>query len=202
MGKITVNPGDLRKNQPKGEHIDKIMYDDNEPPKNYIWAKSDGYKYQWNGIKWVPLDEISNVPMPQPSVHPHNPNPDAYYITKLDLDARLKVLKTEIISYLTKLINTRDCSGGSEAVIEWINENIIPDLRRLQEIDHDSFATKVELTNITNNFGDNINELKEADVNINYDIDALDARLDSLEAFDHSKFITADLVSETTGVSL
>ena len=141
MAKITINPGNLRKNQPGGEHITRIMYDDNEPPKNYIWGKPDGYLYQWNGKKWIKLNEVPNM-HPADVPIPSNLN---NYVSKTDLDIKLKSFKNEIVSYLTKLINNKDCSSSDESAIQWINDNIIPDLRRLQEIDHDEFATKEEL---------------------------------------------------------
>lgn len=141
MAKITINPGNLRKNQPGGEHITRIMYDDNEPPKNYIWGKPDGYLYQWNGKKWIKLNEVPNM-HPADVPIPSNLN---NYVSKTDLDIKLKSLKNEIVSYLTKLINNKDCSNSDESAIQWINDNIVPDLRRLQEIDHDEFATKEEL---------------------------------------------------------
>jgi hypothetical protein len=36
MAKIITNPGSIIPNQPGGEHITRIAYDNNEPPKNYI----------------------------------------------------------------------------------------------------------------------------------------------------------------------
>lgn len=172
MGKITVNPGCIG-NQPKGEHIVRIMYDDNEPPKNYIWGKSDGCLYKWNGSKW------ENMSWNGPSYQ--------QYVTSNEFNYRLKLLKTEIISYLTKLINMRDCGDrDGESAIEWINENVIPDLRRLQEIDHNSFATKDELSSAIENVASS-----ETITEINNNLDSLDSRLDILEEIDHSSFVTA-----------
>lgn len=75
------------------------------------------------------------------------PRPNDQYISKGELDSRLKTLKTELVAYLNKVISIRNCSSAGEAAIEWVNENVVPDLRRLQEIDHDAFATKDELAN-------------------------------------------------------
>lgn len=143
MAKITINPGNLRRNQPGGEHITRIMYDDNEPPKNYIWGKPDGYLYQWNGTKWIKLNEVPNM-RPADVPMPSNTN---NYVSKKDLEVKLRNLKTEIIGYLTKLINNRDCGDSDSSVMEWIGENILPDLRRLRDIDHYQFITIEELEN-------------------------------------------------------
>ena len=149
MAKITINPSTFNKNDgPKGEHITRIMYDDNEPPKNYIWGKPDGYFYTWNGIKWVKLNENPNIVVPDfPGTEPNT----SKYITKTDLDLRLKQVKTEIVSYLTKLINAKSCNGDGSAAVEWVTDNIIPQLRLLQEIDHSVFATKQELLDAIGN---------------------------------------------------
>ena len=138
MGKITINPGNLRKCQPGGEHITRIMYDDNEPPKNYIWGKPDGYLYVWTNTGWVKLNSIPNLPC---GCGP-GPEPPTDCISKKTLDARLKLLKDEIISYLTKLINMRNNSGSDGSAIAWVNENVIPILRALQSIDHSAFLTE------------------------------------------------------------
>lgn len=45
MGKITIDAGSITGCQPGGEHITRIMYDDNEPPKNFIWGKPNGLFY-------------------------------------------------------------------------------------------------------------------------------------------------------------
>ena len=176
MGKITVNPGNLRKNQPGGEHITRIMYDNNEPPKNYIWGKPDGYLYQWNGIDWTLIN--GSLIDPPSNVH---------YITKFDLDLRLRTLKTEIISYINKLISVRDCNGNEEATINWINEHIVPDVRRLQEIDHDQFATKEELENAVSDIASS-----SAITDLTENISGLNSRIVNLENYDHSVFVTAD----------
>lgn len=223
MAKITINPGNLRRNQPGGEHITRIMYDDNEPPKNYIWGKPDGYLYQWNGIKWIKLNEVPNMrPVDVPI--PSNTN---NYVSKTDLDIRLKNLKLDIIGYLTKLINDRDCGGSDGSAIGWINENVIPDIRRLQEIDHDAFATKEELENAlsdiasssaiteldsrVDNLDEEVNDLNENLSALNgrvtdseqvtsTTLNELNSRVIELENYDHSKFITAEDINDISSI--
>ena len=136
MGEIVIKPTHLSKS-PGNEHITRIMHDDNEPPKNYLWRKPDGFLYKWNGKDWVKL----NVPSPEPDYGKDK------FVSKSYLDNRLKLLKNEIISYLTALINMRDGADTGESAIAWVNENVIPDLRRLQEIDHSAFLTPEDLAN-------------------------------------------------------
>lgn len=218
MAKITINPGNLRKNQPGGEHITRIMYDDNEPPKNYIWGKPDGYLYQWNGKKWIKLNEVPNM---RPIDIPVPPGSNIY-VSKTDLDVKLKNLKVELVSYLTKLINDRDCGDSSEYVIQWVNNNIIPEIRRLQEIDHDQFATKEELNDIDGEIEDineNLSELDDrvtdleqtrvtkdelnealADMANSSVLNDLSSRITNLENYDHSQFITADDIDDISSI--
>ena len=54
MGIAITKPGP--KTKEGGKHIIRIMFDDNEPPKNYIWGKPDGFFYQYNGFTWVPVE--------------------------------------------------------------------------------------------------------------------------------------------------
>lgn len=242
MGKITINPGNLRKHQPGKEHITRIMYDDNEPPKNFIWGKPNGLLYVWDGENWVPLNS-ERAPKP-----PVIPEPEES-ISKEELEARLKQIKLEIIGYLTKLINARDCGGsdGSSA-IEWFNEEVLPEINLLKT-ESTTHATKTELaeaiagidtsqsiTTINNNIdviNNNINTINSnvanvetsitsiedtiddiqgsiSDINsdivavqnnitnVESDINALDLRLDDLEAIDHSKFVTTSEYNPAT----
>lgn len=242
MGKITINPGNLRKHQPGKEHITRIMYDDNEPPKNFIWGKPNGLLYVWDGENWVPLNS-ERAPKP-----PVIPEPEES-ISKGELEARLKQIKLEIIGYLTKLINARDCGGsdGSSA-IEWFNEEVLPEINLLKT-ESATHATKTELaeaiagidtsqsiTTINNNIDvinnnidtinnnvanvetsitsieDTIDDIQgsisdiNSDIvavqnnitNVESDINALDLRLEDLEAIDHSKFVTTSEYNPAT----
>ena len=199
MAIITVNPGNLRKHQPAGEHITRIMYDDNEPPKNYIWGKPDGFLYIWDGVEWIKLNEVPNTPPHDFPPEPRPINPDDY-MSKSEFDLRLKQLKNEIIGYLVKLINARACSDEGQAAIDWISENVIPRISRLEEIDHDAFATDEALQ-------DAVRNLEESDSNINSvlnnymdstnnTISNINTTVSELASYDHSKFVTAEDVTD------
>ena len=177
MGEIIIKPN-RSSNSNNEEHITRIMRDDNEPPKNYLWRKPDGFLYKWNGKEWMK----QNVPPPAPE-----PDDKDKYVNKNYLDTRLKLLKNEIISYLTSLINMRDGADTGESAIAWVNENVIPDLRRLQEIDHSVFLTSSDLENYYTK--------EESDAN-RYDDTALSNRISSLETdvselneIDHTRFV-------------
>ena len=133
MGKIIINSGSLVKHQPGGEHITRIMYDDNQPPKHYIWGKQDGFLYKWNGKEWEKLEKRDKhwYPICTP------------FVTKSKLNKKLNEQKVSIISYMTKLIKTHSDPSGT--VIDWINDNIVPDIRALQDIDHSEFVVTEEV---------------------------------------------------------
>ena len=58
MAKAIVTPNQKGKSSfQRGVHLLKVMYDDNEPPKSYIWGKPDGILYQWKETCWVPLED-------------------------------------------------------------------------------------------------------------------------------------------------
>lgn len=190
MGKITINPGNLRKHQPGKEHITRIMYDDNEPPKNFIWGKPNGLLYVWDGENWVPLNS-ERAPKP-----PVIPEPKES-ISKEELEARLKQIKLEIIGYLTKLINARDCGGsdGSSA-IEWFNEEVLPEINLLKT-ESATHATKTELaeaiagidtsqsiTTINNNIdviNNNINTINNNVANVETSITSIEDTIDDIQ---------------------
>ena len=168
MAKITVDPGSLRKKQPGGEHITRIMYDDNEPPKNYIWGKPDGFLYRWNGDKWERLNAHPNESIPDFKPNGQGeiaPSVGDRYVKRSDLDSRLKQLKTELVAYFSKVLDLRDCPEATGITIEWINQNIIPLIRGLQEIDHSVFVTRDELEAALGNidFGDLVTKEELAD---------------------------------------
>lgn len=208
MGKITINPGNLRKHQPGKEHITRIMYDDNEPPKNFIWGKPNGLLYVWDGENWVPLNS-ERAPKP-----PVIPEPEES-ISKEELEARLKQIKLEIIGYLTKLINARDCGGsdGSSA-IEWFNEEVLPEINLLKT-ESATHATKTELaeaiagidtsqsiTTINNNIdviNNNINTINNNVANVETSITSIEDTIDDIQ--DSISDINSDIVAVQNNIT-
>ena len=194
MAKSVINPGNLRKNQPAGEHITRIMYDDNEPPKNYIWGKPDGFLYVWNGEKWVLLNDKSKT---QPHDFPPQPGQSGQsaqslitnnkLVTKPELDAKIKLVKTEIISYLTQLINAKDCpDSDGENAIRWFKDEILPEINWIED-QLDSFATKTELADVRQELLDAINELTPASL-----YGELIERIEALEGLPHNTYVTQE----------
>lgn len=198
MAKATVNPGSIRKQYPSGEHITKIMYDDNEPPKNYIWGKPDGYLYVWNGSKWVLLNDRSQ---PRPADFPSGQTEQSIQsiitnkqlISKTDLDARLKILKNEIISYLTKLINMKDCPDSGDNAIEWFREYILPEINGLKD-SLDGFATELQLSNVRQELLDAIADLASSEI-----VTSLVSRIAALEQLPHDTYVTQTQLNNTIG---
>lgn len=159
MGKITINPGNLRKDNPTNEHIDRIMYGETEPPKNYIWGKSDGCYYTWNGCDWVLLNSgRGGCSCPDSGLKS--------YITREQLNNILKNQRLDIIAYLKSYVNNTACSeSASTNIIREINQRLTlleSDTTILKNIDHNSFATKEELSEAVSGAGaeviDNVKE--------------------------------------------
>ena len=130
MGKVSINAGSLVGAQPGGEHITRIMRDDNEPPKNYIWEKPNGLYYIWNGYKWILLNERAITF-----------NPSDYY-SREELDSKLNTLKTQIVAILRRYVEAKACSdcGGGEGGGSGSGDNY----------DHSQFIT-AEIVNDINN---------------------------------------------------
>lgn len=159
MGKITVNPGNIRNDAPPGEHITRIMYSDTEPPKNYIWGKPDDCYYTWNGCEWVLLNSGRN------SCHCSDSGTESY-IKRSELQRLLKQQKLDIIAYLKAYVNNTSCGGGgSESTIQdlYFKLGLLEsDVTILNAIDHNSFATKTELQDAIAGAGaDVIDDVKE-----------------------------------------
>ncbi len=131
MTKIITSPGIKHKGNQE-DHVMKVMFDDNEPPKNYIWAHPDGTWKIWRGGAWKTLrfgpqeQDLSN------------------YITKDVLSEKLNTLKTDILTFVIKSI--QNISGGSdEALQRYITEVLEPKLNSLINIDHSKFVTNTDL---------------------------------------------------------
>lgn len=154
MAKTIVNPAIKRKDN-MDDHVLKVMFDDNEPPKNYIWGHPDGNKYQWIGGSWKQISEKPN------DVDLSN------YVTKDVLDQKLKALKTELLTFFVKSIN--NVSGSDESLTRYVRDYLEPKLDGLIEegldervsalegIDHGQFLTEHQSLNNYYKKGDVIN---------------------------------------------
>ena len=187
----------LRKNQPGGEHITIIMYDDNEPPKNYIWGKPDGFLYEWNGTKWVRLNNKSQLeshnsgqPATEQSIQSIIANKQL--ITKTELEAKIRMVKSEIISYLSKLINAKDCpDSDGENAIRWFRDQVLPEINTIKnQLNHlglDNYATHTELNALREELLDAIDGLSSSAI-----VSELISRIEVLEALPHSTYVTQE----------
>ena len=107
MAKTEVKPNANR------NHIIKIMYDDNEPPKDYIWARSDGFFYRWENGHWEGYDDVSqmkwdgsqsNCSKESCSCKPVTNCTCNNYVTPDQLTLKLDRLKKDLLALVSKLI--------------------------------------------------------------------------------------------------
>jgi hypothetical protein len=110
MGKIVTHADPKGHKFYRHEHVVKIMFDDNEPPKNYLWHKPNGILYEYVNGEWVPINRKANL---------------SEYITRRELE---QYIQEEILSKLSSLIDL-DTSGfikledlAAFATKEWVNQ--------------------------------------------------------------------------------
>lgn len=175
MAKTIIKPAPMPDGpHPKGRHLLRIMFDDNEPPKNYIWAHPDGFFYRWETSRWVPINinnpnDVADF-IEDDSCDCNNDCGCNKSITRCDLDRILDRLKKDILSYTLKMI--KDHSGDNE-IERYLEEEILPRLTALT-----NRVSSLESDNTTNK----------------NNISNLDERVQSLEAIDHDKFVTTDVL--------
>ena len=195
MAKTIIKPAPMPDGpHPKGRHLLRIMFDDNEPPKNYIWAHPDGFFYRWETSRWVPI----NI---------NNPNDIADFIeddscdcnkdcgcnksiSRCDLDRILDRLKKDILSYTLKMI--KEHSGDNE-VERYLEEEILPRLTALEQIDHSKFLTEhQDLNPILNR----LSALEAVDTATSATINNLTEIVNHLNDIDHSAFVKRSEMSD------
>ena len=176
MAKTVVKPcntpDDLR--HPKGEHLSRVAYDDNEPPKNYIWCKPDGTFWKWNGSKWMPVMDFAEdcphfPPMPPRPPKPPKPCPGGNdhgcdcnngCITREQLTNRLELFKADLYAQLVEYLGASAGGGMDIATLQaYFEEFIEPRIAALeaQESSYDDTAlvnsinrVDTRVTNVTN----------------------------------------------------
>ena len=160
-------------------HISKVTYDDNEPPKNHIWGKSDGTYWQYINGKWMMLNIFID---PETSCcFPAGFNTN--YVSRCELNNRLRVFKNDLYSELVRYFDETGQSADTESIREYFETFIIP---RIEELENNpSTYDDTEVINSINTITNNVSDLN--------------TRLTTLEQtgldIDTSMFITAEDVS-------
>ncbi len=172
MAKTVVKPcntpDDLR--HPKGEHLSRVAYDDNEPPKNYIWCKPDGSFWKWNGVRWMQVADFAEdcphfplmppmPPKPCPGDKDHGCGCDSGYITREQLTNRLELFKADLFAQLVQYLEGAGGSGSVdiETLRAYFEEYIEPRIRALEE--NPSSYDDTELRNSIANIGNRVSSL-------------------------------------------
>lgn len=211
-----------------GEHISRVAYDDNEPPKNYIWAKPDGTYWKWNGVRWMLVRQFVEDCPHIPPIHQHcapKPHNDKDcdcgcsngYITKDQLNTRLDAFKADLFAQIVQYLE--GSNGGVtdlETLREFFTEYIEPRIEALEQ--NESTYDATELINSINNVSSRVNvleslphstyatkpELASAVHEINEDIDELNNRIDNIDIgdIDTSMFVTATEVNDPISIQL
>ena len=100
MGIAITKPGP--KTQEGGKHIIRIMFDDNEPPKNYVWGKPDGFFYQYNGFAWVPV-ELSKAIVQESCEFDCSCDCSSNWVTKDYLKDKMRELSKDVLAQVIKM---------------------------------------------------------------------------------------------------
>ena len=132
-----------RQLHPRGEHIIKIVYSDEEPPKNRIWGIDDDL-FEWNGKEWVPFELV-----PRKKPEPHcNCNSK---MSDCDLNAKLEKYKKDLLTAVLKLIKKQHPDGES-ALADRVAQ-LESDVAALKQINHDLFVKNTELDSLLQQLG-------------------------------------------------
>lgn len=195
MAKTIIKPAPMPDGpHPKGRHLLRIMFDDNEPPKNYIWAHPDGFFYRWETSRWVPINinnpnDVADF-IEDDSCDCNNDCGCNKSITRCDLDRILDRLKKDILSYTLKMI--KEHSGDNE-IERYLEEKILPRLTALEQIDHSRFLTEhQDLNPILNR----LSALEAVDTATSATINNLTEIVNRLNNIDHSVFVKKSEMSD------
>lgn len=234
MAKTVVKPcntpDDVR--HPKGEHLSRVAYDDNEPPKNYVWCKPDGTYWKWNGVRWMKVldfaEDCPHFPPPPPNNGPINPVPpqpscNGGSITFEQLNNRLEAFRVDLYAQILEYFDTN--GGGTDigSINQYFNDYIEPRIRALEQAqstyDDTTLISRItsvdnRVTAITSRVSNLENtrvtrdELNTAMSNVanSSAITSLSSRISTLEQnvgnLDLSGFITAEEVNDISSITL
>lgn len=141
MGKVEVKQTPRRLN-PYGEKLVRTWYDDDMPPKNYIWYKDEEYLY-WDGHDWVPCEFDINEYKKD-----HHCKRKCCYC---DYDAKFEKFKKDTLAAVLKLIKGQN-PDSTAALVERI-EALEADVNTLKQINHDLFVKNTELDSLIRSLG-------------------------------------------------
>lgn len=141
MARVEVKPipGILH---PKGEHIIKIMYDNNEPPKNYIWCRGEDEYYYWDGKQWATYEFGSAQ---EKEICCSKKNCCCDYITEDDLKSKFEKFKKDLLAAVLRLTKT-----GADVDVENLTNlvnNIDDRVTNLENADLEGYATETWVGN-------------------------------------------------------
>lgn len=156
MARVEVKPipGILH---PKGEHIIKIMYDNNEPPKNYIWCRGEDEYYYWDGKQWATY-EFGSAQEKEICSCCSKKNCCCDYITEDDLKAKFEKFKKDLLTAVLRLTKT-GADVDVENLTRLVNniDNRVTNLENA-EVDLDDYAKEDWVENNYQPKGDYLTE--------------------------------------------
>ena len=202
MGRIEIKriPSELH---PSGERVIKIMWDDKEPPKEYVWGKNKDEYYIWDGKKWIPyeFELITNKGCIQKNCG---------CISKEEMAVKFDKFKKDLltaVSRMTKSQETIDVADIRQQLAEL--KVVIHQLEEFEnyytktEIDQ-NFYTKDSIDEKTSNLNNTINvlngsvsSLSRRVVGMESSVSDMLSTLNTISSLDYSKFVIAtDLSGE------
>lgn len=170
MAKTIIKPG-LNRNG--GPHLLKIMFDDNEPPKNYIWGKPDGFFYKWKNGSWEPVDITKEIADSNETDISCGCSCSNNMVSKCYLKEKLEALKNDLLTQVVKMQNNA-CSDKS-AIEEFIRQLEARITALEQKPDIDTIYDDSELRSRITNLEDSVE-------NISSRLDGLDTSVSNLQS--------------------
>lgn len=179
---------------PAGGRILKIMYDTKEPPKNYIWAKSDDEYFIWDGKRkdWVPyeFELIKDKCCIQKNCGPSDE----------EMAEKFEKFKKEVLAAVLKMNQSQDAINIADIRAQLAEFKSI--IHNLEEFENYYTKSEVdqkttELTNLTTALNNSISGLSRRISGLETNLSDILPTVNRLNQIDHSQFITAvDLTEE------
>lgn len=196
MGKIETKqiPSELH---PSGGSLLKIMWDDKEPPKEYIWAKGEDDYWIWDGKKWIPYEfEIIK-------------NKGCYQkkcgcITEEEMAIKFDKFKKDLLIAVSRIAKAQESIDVADIRQQLAQLNII--IHQLEEFENYYTKTEIEenyynkteidqktseLNDLTNVIDGSVTSLSRRISGMETSVSDMLASLETLNNIDHSEFITA-----------
>ena len=196
MGRIeTIQiPSELH---PTGGTLLKIMWDDKEPPKEYIWAKGEDDYWIWDGKKWIPyeFEQLKNKGCYQKNCG---------CVSQEEMAVKFNKFKKDVLAAVSRMTKTQDAIDVADIRAQLSELKVV--IHQLEEFEHYYTKTEIdanfydktavdqktsELNDLTNVINGSVTSLSRRIVGMESSVSDMLSTLNVLSNIDHSQFIMA-----------